>query len=252
MTPVLVVCASAVLLLAWVLRKKPHLTQDNIPLPAVCAIIVMVGAIVVGAMATSGSQPRRMSGGEATVSQPAAATGHALPAGAKAPKIKAAGWVNGAPKTASGIRVIDVWAPWCLVCSDMAPGMVDVHRRFSSRGVQFISLTDMSKVAVDGFVDHFDIPWSSGYGAPRETISAFRALREGVTDPQRMVSPTLYIVDAKGVVLWTDDAGRYRHENVGDLLAELASELDKALSASKESPTLSRSEDRYAPPRSSS
>jgi thiol-disulfide isomerase/thioredoxin len=253
-SPVLVFCAFAVLLLACFLRKKPQLSESQVPLPVVVAILITLGAIVVGALASGGSRRISTPVAAATVSETAPATGHALAPGAQAPKITAAGWVNGPPsaRTRSGIRVIDVWAPWCLICRDMAPKLVRVHDRYAPRGVEFISLTDMSKSAVTGFVDYFDIPWSSGYGAPTETIAAFRALREGVLEPEKQISPTLYIVDARGKVLWTDDAGRFRHENVDSLLSQLSAELDEALAASNASTPAVRASGRHTQARSSS
>lgn len=229
MSPVLLVCATAVLLLAYLLRRMPQAWKADLPLPIVAAILITIGAIVVGAMSSQSSSPGRTASSFVIEKEPAPATGQALSPGEKAPQITAAGWVNGPPGSSSGIRVIDVWAPWCLVCHEIAPGMVRVHDEYAPRGVQFVSLTDMSKAAVDGFVGHFEIPWSSGFGVPKQTIDAFRALRAEVLEPERQVAPTLYVVDAEGIVLWSDDAGRYRHENVDRLLADLSAQLDKAL-----------------------
>ena len=234
MSSFLVFVALAVLLLAWLLRRMPQAREGTLPLPVVAAILVTLGAIVVGGFAArppAAVPPAAMLGPNEPPALPAPPSGEALSPGERAPEIVAAGWVNRPPNGNAGILVIDVWAPWCLVCRDMAPGLVRLHEKYASRGVEFVSLTDMSKRSVNTFVELFEIPWASGYGVPKETIAAFRALRKRVQNPEQQVAPTLYVVDARGRVLWSDDSGRYRHVNVDQLLSTLAEQLDRALAS---------------------
>jgi thiol-disulfide isomerase/thioredoxin len=230
MSPVLILSALALVFVSLALRRVRISTEGPVPLPVAVIIVVAMCSIVVAVFAREDPAiaPRQAFHLSAATG-PAPATGHALQRGALAPKESAEGWVNGKPAAGARVRVIDVWAPWCLVCHEMAPRLVRLHNEYRSKGVQFISLTDMSQDAVEAFVGHFDIPWSSGYGTPKESIDAFRALRASVLEPDRQIAPTLYVLDSKGRVLWTDDAGRFRHEKVDDLVNQLAAQLDAAL-----------------------
>ncbi len=166
--------------------------------------------------------------------RPAPAGRTALAPGAAAPQIRAAGWINGKPDPAAGggaVPVVDVWAPWCLVCHETAPALVDTHAKYRPRGVRFVSLTNLPREAVQPFVERFGIPWPSGFGAPAETIRAYRA-ESGHADgtgSDRLVAPTLYVLDARGRVLWSDQSARYRHETPADTVSALEGALDRAL-----------------------
>ena len=127
-----------------------------------------------------------------------------LPKG-PAPEITAAGWVNGEAPTKESLSgqivVVCVWATWCAPCRAEAPHLVETHRRFADRGVQFIGLTSEGKESLDRinmFIKTAGIIWPNGWGAG-ETTNALRA----------DYVPALYIIDRMGQIVWfnQDDNG---------------------------------------------
>src|SRR5262245_25188968 len=80
-----------------------------------------------------------------------------LTAGATAPRIEAKGWVNGSPPKlgdrAVRLVVVDLWADWCPMCRLSAPGLVRAYNKFKSRGVAFVSVTDLPESMVSDFVE---------------------------------------------------------------------------------------------------
>ncbi len=49
-------------------------------------------------------------------------------------------WQQQLTAFAPDIVVVDMWAMWCASCIERFPKMVDMHRRYKSRGVRFVSL----------------------------------------------------------------------------------------------------------------
>lgn len=144
---------------------------------------------------------------------PAPATA-ALAVGDRLPPLTAQGWHNGPPPAADapGVKllVVDVWAAWCPLCREVAPGLVRLQARYADRGVKFVSLSNMAGPAVQDFVNEFSVSWPSGYGAPAETVAAL-GVSSGLPTPGYEITPTVYLVGPDGRVRWSDQRGRYRH-----------------------------------------
>lgn len=156
-----------------------------------------------------------------------------LPVGAAAPALEAEGWVNGPPAAPGTARarliVLDIWADWCPVCRVTAPGLVRVHERFKSRGVELVSLTDLPEPMVEKFVEQFGVTWPAGYGASTDTVDAFGVRRPEQTAPGLDIAPVLYLIGSDGRILWCDETARYRHRDTRALLGDLEAEIEKAL-----------------------
>ena len=84
------------------------------------------------------------------------------------------------------------------------------------------------------FVESFDVPWPCGYGAELATIAEFGAYSSermsANYNPGYEVTPTIYLADSTGRVLWHDGQARPRHlKKPRELTAELRTEIEKAL-----------------------
>ncbi len=112
----------------------------------------------------------------------------------------------------------------------MAPDLVQVYAKFKNRQVAFVSLTDEPRKNAAAFVKQFSIPWASGYESNRKVLSRFGTIRR---DPGfARATPTLYLINPAGTVLWNDGHSRYLHRDPKALSRELEREIKKALKAS--------------------
>jgi thiol-disulfide isomerase/thioredoxin len=211
----------------------------------VAGVMVLIGANVylVVAQLRGTPPPARDDAPTSTSSTgkapPAAYPTEPLPAGSPAPLLYAEGWLNGEPKQpgeeGAGLVVLDIWTHWCPVCRQTAPGLVRLQQQFADQDVAFVSLTDLDEAQVKAFVDEFKIPWPCGYGTSLRMFSRF-----GAYNPERSVAnftrglevtPTLYVFDAEGRVVWHDAQARPRHlKESAALLRDLEAELERLLS----------------------
>lgn len=138
---------------------------------------------------------------------------------AVAPRLEAAGWLNGPPPAAdemsSKLVVVDAFDDFCPMCRLGAPVMVAAYERFGDR-VTFISLTTNAEPTAREFAEVTGIRWPIGY----EAKSAVHGLGAG--------APTVFLVSRDGRILWNDNRTRYRH-NIEELQGTLEDAIERAL-----------------------
>lgn len=159
-------------------------------------------------------------------------TSNPLGPGELFPALSAEGWLNGTPRPldSPGVRltVVDVWANWCPFCRQSAPGLVRVHQKFAARGVAFVSLTNMPRLAAERFVNDFSVPWPNGYGVSGDDLASLRA-ESGQVIRGYEVAPIVYVVGPDGRVRWSDRQGRFRHTDPKVWEGQLDSAIEAAL-----------------------
>jgi thiol-disulfide isomerase/thioredoxin len=155
-----------------------------------------------------------------------------LKPGTAFPKVEAEGWINGPPPAfdapGTKLTVVDLWAQWCPYCRFGAPELVKLHKRFSSQGVVFVSLTNMQQPSVESFVKELSVSWPSGYGLSSESIGEF-GVGSGMQTSEYGIAPTLFLVGADGRVRWTDKQARLRHADVNEWSNEVGEAIEAAL-----------------------
>lgn len=114
------------------------------------------------------------------------------------------------------VVILDFYATWCAPCRDSIPHLVDLHRRYSDKGLQIVGLNvggpdDYEKVPA--FAREFSIPYQLGIPDP-ELEQTFMS-GEGAI-------PQTFILNRKGAVV-------KRFIGYDDSLIE---ELDSAVQAS--------------------
>jgi hypothetical protein len=138
-----------------------------------------------------------------------------LGVGKQAPPIKAGTWLNGetpASQTAPGkVRVVHGWFTACPVCWQKAPELVRLHAKYGESQVEFLGLTpdgDDIHSHIEGFLDKNGITWPNGYDA-RQTLIDFE-----VTG-----FPCVWVIDAKGKIVWNRDSPESLEEGIQAALA---------------------------------
>ena len=121
--------------------------------------------------------------------------------GTPAPKIQAAGWLNGPGPTPEELHgkviVVDAWAFWCGPCRREAPELVKLYEKYKDR-VVFIGLTSEgieADVLNREFLKQTKITWPNGYGAV-QTLTELKA--EFI--PQR------WVIDRKYNLVWNENS----------------------------------------------
>ncbi len=106
-----------------------------------------------------------------------------LTAGAAAPELQAAGWLNGdAPRQLpepGTIRVMHAWFTSCPACLKEAPELVKLHAEYKDQGAEFVGLTYEPPARLSDIEEYLEttgITWVNGYGG----LETLRAIRRGV------------------------------------------------------------------------
>lgn len=144
--------------------------------------------------------------------------------GKEFPPVEAAGWFNRDSQTPiqdelkGQIYVVDAWAFWCGPCQASVPSVIELHKKYSPKGVKFLGLTaegyDYSAGKEDPvgieesekFVKGLRIPWPNGYGAEK-TLTALQV--DSI--------PQLWVVDRTNKIVYhgigwdPSDVGKIEH-----------------------------------------
>ncbi len=134
-----------------------------------------------------------------------------LSIGSKAPEVTATE-LTGKPvklsSTLGKVVVLDIWATWCGPCKEMIPHERELVKRLQGKPFALVGLSaDDDRQTVTEFIAEEPMPWTHWWTGPEgEALQTLRV----------QFFPTLYILDAKGVI---------RFKNLRD------EELDKAVDA---------------------
>lgn len=114
--------------------------------------------------------------------------------GKPAPEISAGSWINTAPVSLAGCRgkvvVVEFWATWCPPCRASIPHLSKMFKTYSQSGVQFVSLTNEERSAVEPFVKAQKMEYPIGVGS--RSAEAYGV--EGI--------PHAVVIDRDGKVSW--------------------------------------------------
>jgi thiol-disulfide isomerase/thioredoxin len=112
------------------------------------------------------------------------------------------------------VVVLDIWATWCGPCRGMIPHERELVEKLKGKPFVFVSISaDDEKKTLTDFLEKEKMPWTHWWEGRKEN---------GILkDWNVRFFPTIYILDAKGVIRYKNVRGKNMDEAVEKLLAEM-------------------------------
>jgi thiol-disulfide isomerase/thioredoxin len=144
-----------------------------------------------------------------------------LSIGKPAPEVVSRG-LDGKPVKLSALKgkvvVLDIWATWCVPCRAMIPHEREMVERLKDKPFVLVSISaDENKETLAKFLSRQKMPWTHWWNGHEGGI---------LEDWDVQGYPTIYVLDAKGVIRYKDLRGEKLEGAVNKLLKEHAEEPD--------------------------
>ena len=113
------------------------------------------------------------------------------------------------------VVVLDIWATWCKPCRDMIPYEREMVERLKDKPFVLISISaDEKKETLKEFLSKEKMPWTHWWNGARGGV---------IEDWSVEFFPTIYVIDAKGVIRHKN----LKERNLEDAVNELLRDVDQ-------------------------
>jgi len=120
------------------------------------------------------------------------------------------------------VLVVNAWASWCTPCQLEQPELVDVAKRYASRGVRFLGIDHMDQdAAAKAWVESYRVP----YPSIADPNGQFAASLDYVG------LPDTYVVDPTGTIRYVVGPGATSAAQLSGLLDQVLAAQTSASSA---------------------
>jgi thiol-disulfide isomerase/thioredoxin len=110
------------------------------------------------------------------------------------------------------VVVLDIWATWCGPCRQMIPHEREMVAKFKAQPFELVSISaDDKKETLEEFLKKEPMPWAHWWDGPKGRI---------MTDWYIAQFPTIYVLDAQGVIRYKNIRGEELEKAVAKLVDE--------------------------------
>jgi thiol-disulfide isomerase/thioredoxin len=110
------------------------------------------------------------------------------------------------------VVVLDIWATWCAPCREMIPHEREMVERLREKPFVLVSISaDEEKKTLTDFLSREKMPWTHWWNGAEGGI---------VEDWEVQGFPTVYVLDARGVIRFKDLRGKKLEDAVKELVKE--------------------------------
>ncbi len=111
------------------------------------------------------------------------------------------------------VVVLDVWATWCGSCRSMIADERELVKRLADKPFALVSISiDDTPQTVADFLTKESMPWTHWYNGPLGSL---------IADLNAYSYPTIYVLDARGIIRYKDIRGKLLDQAVDTMLKEL-------------------------------